>query len=120
MCCLCLMLPPSPWGPFTLGNLDQLVNVCLDVLAEEAGAQGDLADEIFYDSEEETVMGGLEEYERTLRAEIRGDPAMGFDLKGFVKARLDDAVAAAGADAWREAEERCEPVLLKQLKETLQ
>ena len=102
-----------------LGNLDQLVNVCLDVLAEEAATQGNVGDEIFYDSEEETVMGGLEEYERTLRAEIRGDPAIGVDLKAFVKAKLDEAVAAAGADTWKEAEERCEPVLLKQLKEIL-
>lgn len=118
VCCLCLLLPPSPLGTLMLGQLDQLINVCLDVLAEEGGHTHDDG-EIYYDSEEETVMGGFEEYERTLRSEIKSDPVMSVNVKAFIKAKLDEAVITVGAEVWREAEERCEPVLLKQLKTLL-
>ncbi|GMH59677.1 hypothetical protein TrST_g2981 [Triparma strigata] len=104
------------WDNLMLKNLDQVINVFVDVLTEDAAAAAAGSEgEQFYDSEEETLIGGAEEYEKKLRTEIANDPVVTVNLKAFVKSRIDGCAIAMGQDRWREAIESCEPVVVQQL-----
>ncbi|GMH76961.1 hypothetical protein TrLO_g9993 [Triparma laevis f. longispina] len=106
------------WDTLMLKNLDQFVNMCVDVLTEDAaGSVGE--GEQFYDSEEDTPISGAEEYEKKLRTEIQSDSVVAVNLKTFVKARIDGCAIVVGPARWREAIESCEPVVVQQLMKLL-
>ena len=124
-------LAREAWGGSLLGNMDSFVNLSVDVLTElksdaedrsgGGGGGGGNADDSYssvvdYDSEEETIHGGQEQYEQKLRDLSRADCVVEADLKGYVRGKMEACCALLGEARWNEAvTDMCEPAVLAQL-----
>jgi hypothetical protein len=113
------------WGG-VLRNMDSFVSMCVDVLTEAKndtnGTAAPEADASFenYDSEEETIQGGQEQYDAKLNDNLASCQVAGADVRSFVRTQMDACCRFIGDAAWNEAvTERVEPVVLGQLAQLL-
>jgi len=111
--------------PGTLPRLVEIVNVCVDVLSEQApgaspaGSPGagpvpSPAEALALEALEATA--GSDLYTANLRAMVTGDAVLTIDLRAFLSAKLGEAQASAGAEALQLALAAVDPALLAQLR----
>ncbi|CAM9115051.1 unnamed protein product [Ectocarpus fasciculatus] len=114
------LLPSANSG--VIKNLDQIVNICVDVLTEETEdggkrlkeslslAQPSVGDPDSTSSSEPNLL------QSRLLEELQADTAVTTDLKGLVRASMDALRATLGDQGWQVAVETVEPVILRELQ----
>ena len=109
------------WGGSVLREMDSFVNLVVDVLTEEKEDGGVTAgqDDSFYDSEEETLMGGLAQYEAKVRESSSGDVVGRADLMKVVRGKMEGCCRLLGEARWAEVVGLCEPVVLQRAMQLL-
>ncbi|CAM9704986.1 unnamed protein product [Pylaiella littoralis] len=113
------LLPSANSG--IVKNLDQVVNICVDVLTEEQEDGGkrlkeglDQVPPIY--GPESTATSTPNLLQSRLMEALRADVAVTADLRPLVKGSMDALRTALGDQGWQAAVETVEPVILRELQ----
>ncbi|CAM9383693.1 unnamed protein product [Ectocarpus sp. 4 AP-2014] len=110
------LLPSANSG--VIKNLDQIVNICVDVLTEEREDGGKrLKESLAQPGEPDSAFASEPNLlQSRLLGAFQADVAVTTDLTGLVRASMDALRATLGDQGWQVAVETVEPVVLRELQ----